>query len=133
MKHVLPSLQESLELLVLVVMIAVMQWLIGSWMWSAFFVLGFIWNWSVLNGWVSQQIKQKQYRFSMLKGITKFHELLLSPLNKFPKLQAIAQVMPAGLAIGAMALILHATVPWWACFMGSIAFILVRRQLAEML
>ena len=133
MRQHFPSLQESLEVLALVVMVAVMQWWIRSWAWSAFFVLGFIWNWSVLNGWVSQQIGQRQYRFSMLKGITKFHLLLMRPLHNYPRIKIFAEALPAGIAIGVISLILHSTVPWWAAFLGSTAFILVRRQLRETL
>lgn len=131
MKHLLPSLQESLEMVALVLMVVCLQWWIGSWEWSAFFVLGFIWNWTVLNGWVGQQIGQRQYRYSMLKGITKFHQLLTAPLDKKPFLKGLAAVVPAGVAIGLIALLLNSTVPWWATFLGSAAFILIRRQLAE--
>lgn len=133
MKQHLPSLQETLEVLMLAVMVSLLQFWIGSWTWSAFFVLGFVWNWSVLNGWVSWQISHKQYRYSMLKGVTKYHQLLLRPLARYPKVQKIAEVLPAGLAMGAIALLLHSSVPWWAAFLGSFAFILVRRQLSELL
>lgn len=133
MRQHFPSLRESIELLVLALMVTLMQLWIDSWMWSAFFVLGFIWNWSVLNGWVTSQVTKKQYRFSMLKTVTEFHQLIMKPVLRFPRLQFFVQVLPAGLLIGSIALLFNSSVPWWAAFLGSIAFILVRRQLAELL
>lgn len=133
MKQHFPSFRESLELVILVLMVALIQLWIDSWMWSAFFVLGFIWNWSVLNGWVGTQVTKRQYRFSMLKGITKFHELLTKPVLKFPRLKFLVEILPAGLMMGLIALILNSAVPWWAAFLGSFAFILVRRQIAELI
>ena len=112
-------------------MVSLIQFWIDSWMWSAFFVLGFIWNWSVLNGWVSGQVTKKKYRFSMLRGITEFHRLLMKPLGKYPRLHVFAEVLPAGVLMGIIALVLSSAVPWWAAFLGSMAFILIRRQLNQ--
>lgn len=133
MNRHLPSMTESVEILALGLMVGGLQWTIGSWSWSIFFILGFVWNWAVLNGWVMGRVGEKKYRFSMLKGIAGLNQLLMAPLKNYPRLQAIAQVLPAGIAVGLLALTFGSSVPWWATFFGSLAFLLVRRQLAELL
>lgn len=132
MRQHFPSWTELLELGALGAMVLALQWFIGSWAWSVFFVMGFVWNWSVLNGWVHGQVRQRQYRFSMMRGIAKFHELLLGPFGRYPRVRRVLAVLPAGLAIGVVCLVFQSNVPWWAAFLGSTAFFLVRRQLAEL-
>jgi hypothetical protein len=131
MKRWLPGLRESLELLALTLMMAGLQWTIQSWGWVAFFTLGFLWNWAVLNGWVRRQVVQKKYRFSLLRGITRIHDTLTSQVRG--RWKWMVEILPAGLVIGAVALLLESPVPWWSAFLGSLALVLVRRQLREFL
>ncbi len=80
MKRWLPSRRESLELLSLTLMILGLQWTDQSWGWMAFFTLGFLWNWAVLNTWVRQQVSEKKYRYSLLRGVTRVHDMVISPV-----------------------------------------------------
>jgi hypothetical protein len=128
MKKHLPSLQESLELVALGLMVAGLQYLIGSWGWTALFALGFIWNWSVLNGWALRRSATRKYRFSVLKGVVKFHETLTKPFAKYPKTQKLIEIFPAGLFLGFISYILGSPIPWWSAIIGSLGFILVRSQ-----
>lgn len=130
-KH-LPSTQESIELLALGLMIGGLQWALHSWGWTAFFSLGFVWNWAVLNGWVMTKTQEKKYRFSVLRGVTIIHRFMLAPFEKFPRLRAWVEVLPAGLALGFVAYVFDAPVPWWAALLGSLAFLLVRRQITAL-
>ncbi len=130
-KH-LPSGQESLELLALGLMVSGLQWALQSWGWTALFSLGFVWNWAVLNGWVMQRTQEKKYRFSVLRGITLVHSLVLSPFKNVPRIRAWMEVLPAGLAFGFLAYIFKAPVPWWSAILGSLAFLLVRRQMSTL-
>lgn len=129
MKKHLPSLHESLELLALTLMIVGLQWALHSWGWSVLFAVGFIWNWAVLNGWVLQRTQERRYRFSVLRGITMFHQAILFPFKKFPRIQTVMAVLPAGLAFAALAYAFEANIPWWAAVLGSFAFLLTRRQI----
>ncbi len=130
-KH-LPSGQETLELLALGLMVCGLQWSLNSWGWTAFFSLGFVWNWAVLNGWVMQRTQEKKYRFSVLRGITLIHRFVLAPFKNFPLLRSWMEVLPAGLAFGFLAYVFSAPVPWWAAVLGSLAFFLVRRQITSL-
>lgn len=129
MRRHLPSLHECLELLALVLMVVGIQWTVRSWGWSAFFALGFIWNWAVLNGWVAQKTMEKRYRFSVLKGIALVHHKFVSCFDHYPRMKVMAEIFPAGLVFGAIAFAMDSTTPWWVAFIGSGAFLLVRRQL----
>lgn len=131
MKHHLPSRSELLELLVLALMVGGLQLVLGSWGWSALFAFGFIWNWSVLNGWVTRKTQERQYRFSMLRAITLLHKLLTAPVARFPLLQAALGTLPAGIFIALVSYSLDAPIPWWAAILGSLAFSLVRFQFAQ--
>ena len=113
-------------------MVAGLQWTLRSWGWTALFAVGFVWNWAVLNGWVKSRTQERQYRFSVLRGITLIHRGVLAPFRDFPRLKALAHMLPAGLAFGALAYLLEAPIPWWAATLGSLAFLLVRRQLGAM-
>ncbi len=128
-KH-FPSQTECLELLALALMVIGIQWVLRSWGWTALFAVGFVWNWAVLNGWVLQRSRDKKYRFSVLRGITAFHQALLSPLSSYPRLRHWAHVLPAATAFGSLAYLLDAPIPWWAALLGSLAFVLIRRELA---
>lgn len=131
MKKHLPSTVELLELAALVLMVVGLQWVLGSWGWSFLFCVGFIWNWSMLNGWVVQRTQEKRYRFSVLKGITLVHKICTAPFSRFPFLQKITSLLPAGLLFGLVAYLLDASIPWWAAILGSFAFVLVRWQIAH--
>ncbi len=126
LKRHLPSRQEGLEILALALMVAGLQWLVKSWGWSAFFALGFIWNWAVLNGWVQERVEEREYRFSVLKGVVRLNAALLRPLQKWPHVVRFAQVVPAGLIAGFFVWAFQSSVPWEATFLGSFAFFLVR-------
>lgn len=131
MKRWLPSRRESLELLSLTLMILGLQWTDQSWGWMAFFTLGFLWNWAVLNTWVRQQVSEKKYRYSLLRGVTRVHDMVISPVPN--RWRIVAELLPAGLVLGGIALLLESPVPWWSAFFGSLALVLVRRQLREIL
>jgi hypothetical protein len=131
MKRWLPGLRESLELLALTLMVVGLQWTVRSWGWVTFFTLGFLWNWAVLNGWVRQQVAQKKYRFSLLRGVTRVHDTVTAPVPGPWKW--VAEILPAGLVLGGIALLLDSPVPWWSAFLGSLALMMVRRQLREIL
>lgn len=113
-------------------MVCGLQWALRSWGWTVLFSLGFVWNWAVLNGWVMQRTQEKKYRFSVLRGITLVHSLVLAPFKNVPRIRAWMEVLPAGLAIGFLAYIFEAPVPWWAAMLGSLAFLLVRRQITTL-
>jgi hypothetical protein len=130
MKKHLPSLQESLELLALALMVAGLQFVIQSWGWTALFVVGFIWNWSVLNGWVGQRVSEKKYRFSVLRGISLFHRGLIFPFKNYPKIKEWAQVLPAAMAFGLLSFMFNSNIPWWAALLGSLSFLIIRRQIS---
>lgn len=130
MKKHLPSLQESLELLALALMVAGLQFVIQSWGWTALFVVGFVWNWSVLNGWVGQRVSEKKYRFSVLRGISLFHRAFIFPFKNYPKLSEWVQILPAAMAFGLLSFMLNSNIPWWAALLGSLAFLIIRRQIS---
>ena len=113
-------------------MVLGLQWALHSWGWSALFTLGFVWNWAVLNGWVLQRTQERRYRFSVLRGITLFHNAVLLPFKKLPRFQMLIAMLPAGLAVAALAKLFEANIPWWAAFLGSLAFLLTRRQIRSL-
>ena len=129
MKRHLPSTIECLELLALALMVGGLQWSLQSWGWTALFATGFVWNWAVLNGWVLNRTQEKRYRFSVLRAITLIHSTLLRPFGRFPRLQSWAAILPAGLFFGTLAYLFEATIPWWSALLGSLAFLLIRREL----
>ena len=131
MKKHLPSTVELLELAALVLMVAGLQWVLGSWGWTFLFCVGFIWNWSMLNGWVLQRTSEKRYRFSVLKGITLVHKICTAPFARFPILQKFVAILPAGLLFALVSHLLDSSIPWWAAILGSLAFVLVRWQIAH--
>lgn len=131
MKRHLPSWSETVELLVLALMVGVLQLVLGSWGWSSLFAVGFIWNWSVLNGWVTQKTQEKHYRFSMLRAVTLLHSLITRPFARYPIVQSLFGTLPAGLFFALVGYSLEAPIPWWAAILGSLAFSLVRLQIAQ--
>jgi hypothetical protein len=126
----LPPKRESLELLMLVVLVGGLHFAVGNWEWPAIFSYGYIWNWAMGNVWVRETVRLRRYRFSLLRGLTGFHDLVLSrtPPGRW---RGVALVLPAGLLLGGFSLLLASTVPWYASFLGSGGLVLVRRQLDE--
>ena len=112
-------------------MVAGLQLLLHSAGWTILFALGFVWNWSVLNGWVGKRCKEKKYRFSVLRGITLFHNAIIYPFKNYPRIRTLVELLPACLAFGILALALDSAIPWWAALLGSLAFLLIRRQLQQ--
>ncbi|MBY0518277.1 MAG: hypothetical protein K2P81_15310 [Bacteriovoracaceae bacterium] len=129
MKKHLPSLQESLEIIALSLIVIGLQFFLQSWGWTILFSVGFIWNWAVLNGWVAQRTQEKKYRFSVLRAISVFHHSILYPFKNYPKIRNILAVLPAAIAVSLGAYLLESNIPWWAVLLGSLAFILVRFQI----
>lgn len=133
MKQHLPSRLEVIELIALSLMLICLQITIGSWGWTFIFAMGFIWNWAVLNGWTSEQVKTKKYRFSSLRFIHFFHYLFQKPFKKHPKLAAAISVLPAGIFIAVFAELADSVIPWWVAFLGSFGFLLLRYQLKNII
>jgi hypothetical protein len=133
MKKLLPSRLECFELLALTGMLVGVQWVLASWGWTALFALGFLWNWAILNGWAQKKVTEKRYRFSLLRFAVLVEQLLKRPLRRWPWIAWITSIWPAGLVMALVAYSLEASIPWWAAFLGSGAFLLVRSQIAMLL
>jgi hypothetical protein len=129
MKKHLPSRLEVIELIALSLMLIGLQFAIGSWGWTFIFAMGFVWNWAILNGWTSEQIKTRKYRFSSLRFIHFFHQLFQKPFKKYPRVATIMSVLPAGIFMAVFAELADSLVPWWVAFFGSFGFLLLRYQL----
>ena len=118
------------ELGIMVILMAGLFFIFGSWETIALFGFGFVWNWSASND-LGPLFDNKRYRMSMLKMVVNLQNLVLKPFRRAPKLiQSFFKIFPAGIFCFLVIFINESTMPWWATFLGSLAFELLQLDLS---
>jgi len=115
------SKRKTYELLALLVFNIITYLLWNSFKFNTLFSFGFIWN------WVASQEKDimisnpRRYRFSTLKFVFGFQNLVLKYTEKFPFiLKFIVKILPAGLFWLFIIFLNDSEMPWWSVFLGSL-------------
>lgn len=129
MKPFLTTRGKMLELLVLAILQVVlylMFWRIDV---LGLFTLGFIWNWAASQD-LQVLLENRRYRFSMVKLVQNLQRLVLKPFNHLPTwVQLLVKVLPAGLFWSAVIYFFESHMPWWATFLGSLAYELMQLEI----
>ena len=93
------------------------------------FIFGFIWNWSASHDFADVPDKGRN-RMSMLKLVINLQGLVLRPFAKAPQIvKRILKVIPAGIFWYLVVFLNNSDMPWWATFIGSIAFELLQIEM----
>jgi hypothetical protein len=122
MKLFLPPKKTMIELGVLFPLLGVFYIFYPQKEGIALFISGYIWNWAATQE-MGPMYENRQYRYSMLSTIRNIQHVILKPFRAFPVIfQRLMSVFPAGIF---WAMIIHmnqSEMPWWATFLGSLAF-----------
>ncbi len=122
MKPFLTTKRKLIDLAVLFILNIVFYLLWMSVEFNVLFSLGFVWNW-VASQDMSLVLENKRYRFSTLKMVFNLQLLILKPLGQMPHwVQWVARLLPAGILWSMIIYFNDSQMPWWATFIGSLAF-----------
>lgn len=129
MKPFSPPKRKLFDLLGLVIISGVFYLLYPSIDAVILFILGFIWNWSVSID-LSLLFENRRYRFSMLKTVIGIQQAALKPFENMPLfVRKFVAILPAGIFWTVVIFINDSVMPWWATFIGSLAFELIQIEL----
>jgi hypothetical protein len=94
-----------------------------SWDFIVLFSFGFIWNWVAAQEGEVSYGNTRRYRFSTLKTVFNLQNLFLRPVRHLPlPVLMLVKILPAGLFWSAVILFNESDMPYWAVFLGSLAF-----------
>lgn len=125
----IPPKRKLLELVVLIVLAIIFYFIYPSFEALTLFAFGFIWNWAASND-LSMMLDNNRYRMSMLKLVSNLQTLILKPFGWAPELlKRFIRILPAGLFWLMVIFINDSVMPWWAPFVGSLAFELLQLEL----
>ncbi len=94
-----------------------------SWDFIVLFSFGFIWNWVAAQEGEVSYGNTRRYRFSTLKTVFNLQNLFLRPVRHLPlPFLMLVKILPAGLFWSAVILFNESDMPYWAVFLGSLAF-----------
>jgi hypothetical protein len=123
------SKRKIVEIIVLIVFDALFYFLWGSWDFVILFSFGFVWNWVAAQESEVSYGNTRRYRFSTLKTVFNLQNLALKPFQKFPiPVQILVKMLPAGIFWSAVILFNESDMPYWAVFLGSLAFELMNLE-----
>lgn len=126
----IPPKRKLLELGVLAVLSLVFFFIYPSFDGLILFVFGFIWNWSASNDLSVLFDNNKRYRFSTLKMVINIQNLFLKPFTSAPEIvKRLIRVLPAGLFWLVVIFINDSIMPWWATFIGSLAYEVLPKEI----
>lgn len=129
MTPLIPPKRKMIELGIMVVLAAVFYLLYPNPDAAMLFVFGFIWNWSASND-LTVLFENRRYRMSMLKLVVNLQNLALKPFGWAPAfVKGIVKVLPAGIFWSLVIFVNDSDMPWWATFVGSLAFELMQIEL----
>jgi hypothetical protein len=124
-----PPKRKMLELLLLPVLCSIFYVLYPEIDAIILFGFGFVWNWSASND-LNMLFQNKRYRMSMLKLVVNLQNSILKPFAKFPDIiKRMISILPAGLFWTMVLFVNESMMPWWATFIGSIAFEIMQIEL----
>lgn len=129
MSTFIPPKRKMFELFLLPVFLGIFYFLYPRIEGVTLFAFGFIWNWSASND-LGVLFQNKRYRMSMLKTVVNLQDLALKPFKKAPVIvQKMVKVFPAGIFWTLVIFVNESEMPWWATFLGSIAFELLQIEM----
>lgn len=124
-----PSKRKLFELLVLCVLAGIFYFFYPFLEGVVLFIFGFIWNWCASIE-MDPMFENRRYRFSMLALVRNIQKFFLKPFHDSPEIiRSGVKVLPAGLFWLAVIVINESVMPWWAPFVGSLAFELMQLEL----
>jgi hypothetical protein len=97
--------------------------------WSVFLALGFIWNLSMENEWVMNQIDIKKYKFSLIKILFKVHDFFLQPLLIFPNFDWLVKSFPVTIIAFCFLFLLQSDFPVIAVFLGALGYQVLKLEI----
>lgn len=125
----IPPKKKLFELVIMAVMAGVFYFIHPSLDAVILFVFGFIWNWTASND-LSLLFENRRYRMSMVKLVVNLQNLILKPVEKFPEIvKRIVRILPAGIFWSLVIYLNESEMPWWATFVGSLAFEVMQFEL----
>lgn len=83
--------------------------------------LGFIWNWTLCFD-IEKLKTNPRYKFSTLRMVFVFNELITKPVATKPQLHIFIRILPVGLFWILVGWFLGSLDFWWAPFFGSALF-----------
>lgn len=126
----IPPKKKLLELGLLLILTPIFYFIYPSFDALILFVFGFIWNWSASNDLTELFEINKRYRFSTLKLVINLQNLFVRPFARAPELvQRFIKILPAGTFWFMVIYINDSVMPWWATFLGSLAFELMQLEM----
>lgn len=129
MNQIVPPKRKMIELGIMLILAAVFYLIHPSTDAVMLFVFGFVWNWSASND-LNAIFENRRYRMSMLKFVVNMQNLILKPFGWAPEfVKRIVKVLPAGIFWSMVIFVNDSEMPWWATFIGSIAFELLQIEL----
>ncbi len=129
MTPMIPPRRKLIELGIMIILTGVFYLLYPSPDAAMLFVFGFVWNWSASND-LTALFENRRYRMSMLKLVVNLQNLALKPFGWAPEfVKRIIKVLPAGIFWSLVIFVNDSDMPWWATFVGSLAFELLQIEL----
>lgn len=129
MSPIVPPKRKLVELGIMLILAAVFYLIHPNFDAVMLFVFGFVWNWSASND-LTAVFENRRYRMSMLKFVVNMQNLILKPFGWAPEfVKRIVKVLPAGIFWSMVIFVNDSDMPWWATFVGSIAFELLQIEL----
>ena len=129
MSTIVPPKRKMIELGIMLILAAVFYLIHPNFDAVMLFVFGFVWNWSASND-LTAVFENRRYRMSMLKFVVNMQNLILKPFGWAPEfVKRIVKVLPAGIFWSMVIFVNESEMPWWATFVGSIAFELLQIEL----
>jgi hypothetical protein len=129
MRPFLAPKRKLLELLALVALNLALYLVFWDFAVLILFSLGFIWNWSASQD-LDALFTNRRYRFSTIKMTKNLQGLILRPFERAPApVKLVLRVLPAGIFWSGVIYFLESQMPWWATFLGSLAFELMQLEI----
>jgi len=129
MNSFVPPKRKLWELLILPILVIILYFIYPHTDALVLFVFGFIWNWVASND-LSLLFQNRRYRMSLIKMVFNLQQLILKPFGKAPKFVKIfLSTLPAGIFWSIVIYINQSEMPWWATFLGSVAFEIIQLEI----
>ena len=130
MNSFVPPKRKLWELLVLPVLVIILYFIHPNTDALVLFIFGFVWNWVASND-LSLMFSNRRYRMSLIKMVFTIQGLILRPFARAPKFVKIfLSTLPAGIFWSIVIFINQSEMPWWAPFIGSMAFELLQLEIS---
>jgi len=121
--------RKYFELVILTVVATVFYFLYSNLDVIVLFSFGFIWNWANSVN-LENILINRRYKFSLIRTVIWFQNLILKPFNKMPIIiKKAIKVLPAGLFWWLIIYINDSEMPYWATFLGSLFYELMQIEI----